>query len=189
MNETREKLLDVAYEEFYRNGYYATSIDKILKKANMNKGSMYHFFKSKKELTLAVIKERLKKYSNERYSVLLEYESNIIEEILKLFKKQDLFDFNIGCKINNFVQELSSKDEDFKNALEDVYLNFEQIIEKALENAKKANEIEYEDTKALSIFIVASVEGCLGTAKKSQNGQVFYDCFSQLEFFLNSIKK
>ena len=48
MNNPREKLLDVAFNEIYHCGYNATSIDKILKQASMNKGSMYHFFKSKK---------------------------------------------------------------------------------------------------------------------------------------------
>ncbi|RXJ65527.1 TetR family transcriptional regulator [Halarcobacter ebronensis] len=189
MNETREKLIDVAYEEIYEFGYYATSVDKILKKANMNKGSMYHFFKSKKELGLAVINERIKKYTSDKYTKLTECEKNIIDELLKLLRKRDSFDFKLGCKINNLVQELSPKDDDFKKALEQVYLLFESLIEKTLENAVKAGEIEYEDTRKLAIYVVASIEGCLITAKKSQDGQMFYDCLSQLEFFLNSLKK
>ena len=56
---TREKLLDITFEEVYIHGYTATSIDAILKKAQIPKGSMYHHFKSKKELVLAMVKERL----------------------------------------------------------------------------------------------------------------------------------
>jgi len=187
--DSREKLLDVAYEEIYHNGYHATSVDKILKKANMNKGSMYHFFKSKKELGLAVINERVKNYIEDKYSVLLKYDKNIIDELIKLLRARDSFDFNLGCKLNNLVQELSSKDKDFKNALESVYFHFESLIEQALNNAIKVDEIPNQDTKSLSIYIVASLEGCLGTAKKSQDGQIFFQCISQLELFLNSLKK
>jgi len=32
MNTSREKLLDIAFDEIYLNGYSGTSIDKILKK-------------------------------------------------------------------------------------------------------------------------------------------------------------
>ena len=99
INNPREKLLEVAFDEIYHNGYNGTSIDKILKKASMNKGSMYHFFKSKKELALVVIEEKLNEH------------------------------------------------------------------------------------------IVASIEGCLGTAKKSQDGNCFESCISQLELFLKSLKK
>jgi len=56
---TREKLLDITFEEVYIHGYTATSVDTILKKAGIPKGSMYHHFKGKKELVLAMVKERL----------------------------------------------------------------------------------------------------------------------------------
>jgi len=56
---TKEKLLDITFEEVYIHGYNATSVDAILKKAKVPKGSMYHHFKGKKELVLAMVKERL----------------------------------------------------------------------------------------------------------------------------------
>ena len=127
---TKEKLLQVAFTEIYENGYSATSVDKILKKANMNKGSMYHFFKSKKALTIAMIEENLSTYMKNKYESLLQYEKNMIDEIIKLLKNKDGFDFVNGCKLNNLVQELSPIDKDFKIALEKVYVNLESALEK-----------------------------------------------------------
>lgn len=189
MKSTREKLLDIAFEEIYQNGYANTSVDKILKKANMNKGSMYHFFKSKKELCLAVITERVNDYIVDKYGALLKYEENICDEMMNLIKNRNNFDFNCGCKLNNLMQELSPIDKDFKEALEIVYFRFENIIEQVLNKALDKNEIVHNDTKALSMFVVASIEGCLGTAKKSQDGNFFQTCISQLELLLNSLKK
>ncbi|RXJ56473.1 TetR/AcrR family transcriptional regulator [Candidatus Marinarcus aquaticus] len=189
MPTSKEHLLRIAFEEIYHNGYAATSVDKILKKANMNKGSMYHFFKSKKELVLAVIDERVKNYIEDKYSVLLKVENNICEALMDLIKERNSFDFSCGCKLNNLVQELSPKDSDFKIALERVYIKFESIIEEVLNKAVANNEITHSDTKALSMYVVASIEGCLGTAKKSQDGTYFHTCISQLEYFLNTLKK
>ncbi|XPV69102.1 MAG: TetR/AcrR family transcriptional regulator [Halarcobacter sp.] len=189
MGNPREKLLQVAFDEIYQNGYSATSIDKILKKANMNKGSMYHFFKSKKDLALAVINEKINAYIEDKYAVLLNYEENICDEMIKMIKDRKNFDFACGCKLNNLMQELSPIDKDFKAALEIVYTRFENIFEKVLDNAIAKNEISHNDTKALSMYIVASIEGCIGTAKKSQDGKYFQTCISQLELFLNSLKK
>jgi TetR/AcrR family transcriptional regulator, transcriptional repressor for nem operon len=188
MNNPREKLLDVAFNEIYHNGYSATSIDKILKQASMNKGSMYHFFKSKKELGLAVVNEKINSYIEDKYGVLLKYEENICDEMLKLIKNRNNFDFTCGCKLNNLMQELSPVDNDFKIALEKVYLRFENIIEEVLNKAIQKGEIKHNDTKALSMYVVASIEGCLGTAKKSQDGNYFQTCISQLELFINSLK-
>ena len=186
---SREKLLQTAFDEIYQNGYSATSVDKILKKANMNKGSMYHFFKSKKELALAVIEEKLSLHITNKYEPLLKYKENIIDELVKILKDREGFDFTNGCKLNNLVQELSPIDKDFKIALEKIYLVFEKIFEEVLNNAVKAGELKHDDIKALSIFTVASFEGCLATAKKSQDGQVYQTCISQLELFLTSLKQ
>jgi len=41
---TRDKLLDITFEEVYIHGYTATSVDTILQKASVPKGSMYHHF-------------------------------------------------------------------------------------------------------------------------------------------------
>jgi len=185
---SKDKLLEVTFREIYENGYSATSVDKILKKATMNKGSMYHFFKSKKALTLAMIEENLSTYMRNKYEPLLSYEKNFIDEIIKLLKQKDGFDFVNGCKLNNLVQELSPIDTDFKNALEKVYVNFESIFEEVLIKAIKIGEIKHDDPKALSMYIVASLEGCLGTAKKSHDGEVFQTCISQLDLFLQSLK-
>jgi len=188
MSSTREKLLDVAFDEIYYNGYYSTSVDKILKTANMNKGSMYHFFKSKKELALAVIKERVYDYIENKYMVLLKHDENIIDELLKLIKDRKNFDFVCGCKVNNLVQELSSKDKEFKDALEIVYFRFEKIIEEVLSKAILNKEIQHDSANLLAIYVVASIEGCLITAKKSHNADMFHSCISQLELFLTSLK-
>lgn len=184
---SRDKLLAVAFEEIYRSGYHATSIDKILKKANMNKGSMYFYFKSKKDLVITVINENLSTYIENKYSILLKYERNICDEMIKLINARDNFDFVCGCKLNNLMQELSPKDNDFKIALEKVYLKFESIIEKVLINAISNKEIYHKNIHSLAMYIVASIEGCLCTAKKSQDSKVFTACISQLEVFLKSL--
>ncbi len=189
MNTTKEKLLDIAFDEIYYNGYHATSIDKILKKANASKSSMYYFFGSKKALVNAVINERVLVYIEKKYGTLLNVEKNFIDEIMKVIKNREDFDFNCGCRLNNLVEELSHKDKDFKNSLEKVYLKFENIFEKVLDKAVKNEEIIKTDTKELAIYIVASIEGCISTAKKSQDNSLYDSCIAHLEKYLATYKK
>ena len=186
MNLTKEKLLNVAFDEIYHNGYHATSIDKILQKANASKSSMYYFFKSKEDLIQGVINQKVSSYIEDKYGVLLQVEENFISEILYVIKNREDFNFNCGCKLNNLVQELSFKNKNFKNSLEKIYLRFENIFEQVLNKAIKKNEIIPTDTKALSIYIVASIEGCISTAKKSQNNELYGVCISHLEKYLDS---
>lgn len=186
---SKEKLLEVTFNEIYENGYYSTSVDKILKKAKMNKGSMYHYFKSKKELVLSVIDVHIYGYINSKYSVILDVNENYVDSIFKVLKNTDSFNFIYGCRLNSLVQELSHQDDDFKIALEKVFFRFEEIFEEALIKAKEQNEIEHNDIKQLAIYVVASIQGCLSSAQKSQDGNIFENCILQLEHYFNQIKK
>lgn len=188
MPTSKEHLLRVTFEEIYENGYYATSVDKILKKAEMNKGSMYHFFKSKKELVLGVIDAHVYAYIDKKYSAILNTQDNYIESMLKVLKDRGSFNFTCGCRLNSLVQELSHQDADFKVALEKVYFRFEEIIKEVLEKAIENKEISHPDVHALAIYVVASIEGCISTAKKSQDGTIFDNCIAQLEHYLKQLK-
>ena len=52
--ETREQILDSAFELFAQNGFENTSIRQIAEKAGISKGLIYHYFSSKKELLEAI---------------------------------------------------------------------------------------------------------------------------------------
>ena len=45
--ERRQEFLDTARELFYSKGYEETSVNDILKKLDLSKGTFYHYFKSK----------------------------------------------------------------------------------------------------------------------------------------------
>ena len=185
--DIRQKILDKAFEEIHKNGYEAASINKILKDVGVNKGSMYHYFKSKRELTLIMIKENLSEYIEEKYGVILDVKENYIQEILKIFRKSTSQGVCNGCRLNNLVQELSHRDNDFKVELEKIYIKFEEIIEEAIIRAIENKEIIHSNPKRLSIYLVASLEGCVATAKKSQNFEIYNECVDEIENYLNSL--
>ena len=53
--ERRQNVLKVAIEEFATNGYNATSINDISKKAQISIGAMYSYFASKEDLFLSIV--------------------------------------------------------------------------------------------------------------------------------------
>jgi len=52
---TREKLVLTAEELMLRDGYAATRVDEVIRRAGLSKGSFYHFFDSKESLGLAAL--------------------------------------------------------------------------------------------------------------------------------------
>lgn len=54
----REQLLETALALFYREGYHATGIDRILAESGVAKMTLYKHFKSKDELIMAALQAR-----------------------------------------------------------------------------------------------------------------------------------
>lgn len=54
--QKRELIMETALELFAENGFYGTSISKIAKKAEISKGLIYNYFKSKQEILNELIK-------------------------------------------------------------------------------------------------------------------------------------
>lgn len=54
--ERPQEITDAAFAAFAENGYAATRVDEVAKRAGVSKGLMYLYFKTKEELFKAVIK-------------------------------------------------------------------------------------------------------------------------------------
>ncbi|MGY3314490.1 AcrR family transcriptional regulator [Peribacillus simplex] len=57
---SKEKIRTAAMELFMKQGYYATSISDIAKKAGISKGLLYNYYKGKEELLSEMVEARIK---------------------------------------------------------------------------------------------------------------------------------
>src|SRR5262245_30572959 len=64
---TRQKILQAAFEEFYRNGFQAGSLNQIVDSAGATKGAMFHHFENKNHLGYAVVNEIIGPELKERW--------------------------------------------------------------------------------------------------------------------------
>src|SRR5438132_1028583 len=53
--QTKRKILDAAYESFYRRGFARSSVDEISAMADVTKRTLYYHFESKDQLLAAVL--------------------------------------------------------------------------------------------------------------------------------------
>ena len=146
---TRETLLDSAYRAFYKQGFQGANIASILNDVGINKGSMYHFFKSKKDLGLAVVKERIERQLVEKYAA--------IPTVKALF--DTLCDapttLPYGCPLNKISQEMRYIDADFQRVLSEAYATFERVVREILEREGIA------ESQLKARQIIATYEGAL----------------------------
>jgi len=96
----REQLIQAALELFNKDGFHAVGINAISERAGVTKKTLYHHFKSKEELILAVLRyrdERLRNYFMRSVEARAESPAGrllaIFDVAEELFKQDDYY----GC--------------------------------------------------------------------------------------------
>lgn len=173
---TREKILNSAYRLFYEKGFNGTSIDDILKDAQLNKGSLYHIFKSKKEVLLTVIEEKIAPILTEEDYKIIQAEPKPLHFLEQKLLNIDFFDFKHGCPLNNLVQEMSPVDVDVAKALLKIYNNLEYYYFLVLRDEKMSET----QKKSLAKMMVATVEGAIMAAKAAQTKEPYIQIVQQM---------
>ena len=185
-NDTRQKLIDITYDEIYEKGYQAASLSEILSKAQVHKGSMYYFFENKKEMAMSALKEKLSDRFTKRYATILQYESNILDELFKVLNDISLRDFKKGCPLANIVQEMSNLDVDFDAMSKGFYEDLKKCFKDILDKAILLKELKSCDTQKLALYITVVVEGAILATKATGNEKDYLDSIECLQEYIRS---
>jgi TetR/AcrR family transcriptional repressor of nem operon len=160
---SRDKLLDVTFEEVYRYGYNGAGTASILKKAGVPKGSMYHHFSSKKEMVLCMIEERL--IPKVRNFFDFKFQKNITgfeilqQTFIKISKNKMLITY--GCPLHRLMFEMNALDKDIATVCEDEFNNLSEKLAKILAFGMRDGTIKEADSVELASYIIASSWGWL----------------------------
>ena len=179
--ETRQKLLESAFDEIHKVGFQAASLSKILNNTGITKGALYHHFDNKLELGYAVLDEVVVTFFKEIWLEPLRQTDDPIttlQEILILSgESMTEEDARLGCPLHNLSQEMSSLDEGFQKRIVAIYDRWRRELEFAVERGKLAgNVIEEADGRRLAILFVATLDGCMGLAKSTQSLDMLMEC-------------
>ena len=122
---TRERIVGSAADLFYLQGYQGTSLDTVAGKAGVNRGSLYYFFRSKKNLALAVIGHFERLIHANFLGPALEGERSgrgKLERLAELYSSMPRASSPCcGCPIGKLSLELSGLDEDLRLRLKEVW--------------------------------------------------------------------
>jgi len=186
---TRQRLIDAAYEEIYSNGYQGAALADILNRAGVHKGSMYHFFDSKKAMALCAIREKMQERFARRYGELLNGGGPYLPRLFGLLRDTQQRDFRRGCPLANLVQEMSNLDGDFDRTLKEIYGEFGRLLAAVYDHAVASGELSPCDTKRLGLFSVMVLEGALLSVKASGNVQDYTDAVDVLEEYVQTLRR
>ena len=191
---TRGKILQAAFDEFYKNGFQGGSLNRIVDEARTTKGALFHHFKGKKDLGVAVVREVIQPDFKQQWSDPLAHSSDPITDLKRIFRqcaKTKIADGGLvyGCPLNNLAQEMSPLDEKFRQSLEKIYVAWRETVAAAFARGIKAGKVRKDvSPRKVTAFIVAAQAGMAGTAKNSRNEELLLQTSQALFDYLDSLK-
>jgi TetR/AcrR family transcriptional repressor of nem operon len=184
---TRDQIVAAAADLFYLRGYQGTSLDTVARKAEVNRGSLYYFFRTKKNLGLAVIGH---------YERLIHL--NFIDPVLKgktvgrgkLERLAALYSHMpraespcCGCPIGKLSLELSGIDEDFRLRLKEVWAGVIEGIAVMVREAQAEGALDAEtESGEIARSFFGQIQGAHIIARSTlDEGALELDCRRAVE--------
>ncbi|HED16612.1 MAG TPA: TetR/AcrR family transcriptional regulator [Gammaproteobacteria bacterium] len=178
--QTQQRILNAARELIHSRSYADVGVALICDRAQVKKGSFYHFYPSKQELTLAVLdtyfvdmKEQLldNAFKNDIPPLArLKRMAQMAYEFQKELQKQT--GHVLGCPFGNIATELSTQDETIRKKVEHIFTKLQSGIKQVLVQAQEDECIEPFNTEATAEAMLAYFEGIVLLAKTRNDPEI-----------------
>lgn len=189
-SDTRTRLVLTAMQLFWEKGYGSTSVADVLKAAQVNSGSLYHFFPGKQDLLLAV----LDAYHGGIRPMLLEPAwrgvEDPVERIFALLARyrRSLTDTDCfyGCPIGSLALELHEPDPPVRARLAANFAAWVDAIHQCLVEAGPRLPRSL-DRRGLATFVLTTMEGGVMLARTFRDISRFDSVVRQLRRHIDAL--
>ena len=169
-------------------GFKRTSVDDVIERAELSgKSHFYHYFKSKEELALEVLGRQFEAFAERGLVILREPLIHPIERlhlfIDSLVALQTERGFKVGSPFGNLATEMADLHEGFRERLVLVFDRWAAQLEALLWEARPHLATDV-DTRRLSRFLIATLEGALMMSKVSRDAEMLRAIAADLKRFV-----
>jgi len=190
-DNTRDRIILAGLRLFAAKGYQSTSIVDLLQEAGAHSGSFYHFFPTKQDLLIAV----LKTYRDGIEPMLLAPAwEGILDPIAKVFALLAVYrralensGCTYGCPIGSLALELHEPDPPVRELLSVNFSGWVSHIRACLD-AAGSRLPRSVNTEQLAMFVLTTMEGGVMQARTHRSLSAFdasvatlHDYFDRLE--------
>lgn len=195
VSDARERLLKAANELTWKQGYNAVTVDAICDLAGVKKGSFYHYFESKAELTKAAIEtwwqERSRPIIESSFAAgvpplerLKRYFEGIYESQMKIKREGGTL---LGCAFFRLAIEGEGVEPDVREAARHALARKRKYFVQAIDDAKREGLIKVDDVEAATQAVYSLFEGALARARIQDNPEPLKGIYEQVLRLLEAV--
>ena len=189
---TMHRMQVTGLELFYKNGYYNTSIDDILKSLSLSKGAFYYHFQSKEDFFVSIVQNLIVR---KVYSMLIEPiegKENPFVVIEKCFENAletaEHNEMDYGFILSNFISEFNRRNTVISKYLMDIYKVWEVNLVSILQKGKSDGYVDrHVDSEGIATYLISSYMGVRTLMVQGNCRNLRYKYMQQLRHYFNSL--
>jgi TetR/AcrR family transcriptional repressor of nem operon len=189
---TRDRLVVTAMQLFWEKGYGSTSVADVLQAANVNSGSLYHFFPGKQDLLLAVLDAYRAGIDAMLLAPAWRGVADPIEKVFALLAQYResvvQTDCIYGCPIGSLALEIHEPDPPVRRALAGNFSAWVDAVERCLLEADLRLP-EGLDRRELAEFVLTTMEGGVMQARTHRDVAYFDRAVRQLRTYFGYLER
>ncbi len=161
-SDTRNRIVTSAARLFHEYGYHATGVAAILREAEVNSGSLYHFFDSKEALLAGVLEHHLQRLGPTVLDPAEAAHQDPVERIffvLERYRRTLLGSgFSRGCPVGRLALEIGEGEPEARALVESYFTAWTTRVERWLAAASDRLPTA-TDRAALARLVLAVTQG------------------------------
>lgn len=172
-----DRALQAAMEVFWREGYEATGMDRLLKEMGVSRQSAYDTFGGKRKLFITALDAYLGKVRQEIGGMLMDESVTPLGRVLRFLdevERRTAKGSERGCLLTNTIVELAPHDAEVREKASATLGKLEELLTGLLERARSLGELPASapEPQGLAKLIVLAFEGALVVTKTDRASTV-----------------
>jgi AcrR family transcriptional regulator len=160
LQERKAQIYEAALNCFHRKGYYRTTMDDIATESDLSKGTLYWYFKSKKDLFVSMLRQVMEPLGQQMASIAGQ-ESSAAEKLrasLALLRAESA-EMRTFFGIMMEAWALTRHDEQVENLIREIYAPYAALMTGVVQEGVSGGEFTVDHPEAMSLVLLALFDG------------------------------
>jgi AcrR family transcriptional regulator len=158
--ERKAQIYRAAMNCFHRKGYHLTTMDDIVAESGLSKGTLYWYFKGKKDLFISMLRQVMDPFGQEMASVAGQ-ESSAADKLrasMALFRAE-LAEMGTFFGIMIEAWALTRHDEKVEDLVREIYAPYADLMARIVQEGVSNGEFDVDFPAAMSLVLLALFDG------------------------------
>ncbi|MFQ6001202.1 MAG: TetR/AcrR family transcriptional regulator [Anaerolineae bacterium] len=158
--ERRTQILETATACFARKGYHQTTMEEIAAQTPFSKGLIYYYFKSKRELFMAILDEWMAR-TEQAWQALLSPQDSAADKLRKCaqFPQQLMVEASDFVQVQMEFWAEAGREREVSAKFQQIFAAYRSILSDIIEEGIAAGEFKAVDSSAVASFLMAAYCG------------------------------